>query len=376
MKTYHYLRFTLLKWLAIVVLLILGLDALAQDKSTISGYVKDAATGEDLLGATVLVEELGSGTVTNLYGFYSLTLPKAAYNLKVTYVGYDVISQTIDLNDDIKLNVSLPLALSELAEIVITDKAENQNVVSTEMSVQRLESQTIKDVPSVLGEPDVLKSIQLLPGVTSVADGASGFNVRGGSADQNLILLDEGILYNASHLLGLYSVVNPDAIKDVILYKGGIPSRYGGRLSSVLDIRQREGNNQQFEGEGGIGLVSARLLAEGPIVKDKGSFMVAGRRSYGDAFLALAGNDNVAYFYDLNVKANYNINEKNRVFLSGYFGRDKFELGNIFSNGWGNATSTLRWNHLFSDKLFANFSAVYSNYDYSIGSLAVLNWRG
>ncbi|MEM1407967.1 MAG: TonB-dependent receptor plug domain-containing protein, partial [Bacteroidota bacterium] len=274
-----------------------------------------------------------------------------------------------ELRGNETVSIDLEATSEQLQEVVITAEAENANVVNNEMSVAKLEPKTIKQVPAVLGEADVIRAIQLLPGITSVADGASGFNVRGGAADQNLILLDEGIIYNSAHLLGLYSVVNPDAVKDIKIYKGGIPARYGGRLSSVLDVRQREGNSKEFNGEAGIGLISARGLIEGPIVKDKSSYMIAGRRSYGDAFLQLTGSDNVAYFYDLNVKTNYTVNDRNRLFLSGYFGRDKFELGSIFSNSWGNATGTLRWNHLFSDKLFANFSAIYSNYDYSIDQL-------
>lgn len=362
----------------VAVLMIISLQAVGQEKTTISGYVRDASSGEDLIGATVQIEGSSTGVVTNLYGFYSLSIPKGKVTIKVSYVGYDVftIEKNITVNET--FNIEMMPSIEQLDEIVISSERENANVVNNEMSVVKLEPKTIRQIPSVLGEADVIRSIQLLPGITSVGDGASGFNVRGGSADQNLILLDEGIIYNSAHLLGLYSVVNPDAIKDIKLYKGGIPAKYGGRLSSVMDIRQREGNSKKFTGQAGIGLISARALVEGPIIKDKSSFMIAGRRSYGDAFLQLIDNDNVAFFYDLNLKANYTINEKNRLFLSGYLGRDKFELGSIFSNSWGNATSTLRWNHLFSDKLFANFSAIYSNYDYSIDILttgAETNWK-
>ena len=359
-------------------LLLTATDIRAQNRITLSGYVRDGSTGEDLIGATVQVAGTSTGTITNLYGFYSLTIPRGANQIQVSYVGYELYSLEKDFQSDETINVELPLSAEQLEEVVISSVAENANVVNNEMSVVSLQPRTIKQVPAVLGEPDVIRSLQLLPGVTSVADGASGFNVRGGSADQNLILLDEGIIYNSAHLLGLYSVVNPDAIKDVKLYKGGIPARYGGRLSSVMDIRQREGNSKEFNGEAGIGLISARALVEGPIIKDKSSFMIAGRRSYGDAILRATGSNNAAYFYDLNVKTNYTINQNNRLFLSGYFGRDKFDLGGIFSNGWGNATSTLRWNRVFSDKLFANFSAIYSNYDYSVDQLttgAEFNWK-
>lgn len=356
--------------IAVVLLsVLLAVKATGQQKVTLGGYVRDGATGEDLIGATVQLVGTSTGTITNVYGFYSLTIPAGTYTLQISFVGYDTyaIEKTFDRNET--LDVELAVSVEELSEVIITGEQENANVVNNEMSVVKLEPKTIKEVPAVLGEADVIRSIQLLPGITSVADGASGFNVRGGAADQNLVLLDEGIIYNSAHLLGLYSVVNPDAVKDIKIYKGGIPARYGGRLSSVLDVRQREGNSKAFNGEAGVGLISARALVEGPIVKDRSSYMIAGRRSYGDAFLQLTGNDNVAYFYDLNVKTNYTINDRNRLFLSGYFGRDKFELGSIFSNSWGNATGTLRWNHLFSEKLFANFSAIYSNYDYSIDQL-------
>ena len=353
----------------ILVGLIASLPAIAQDRVSVSGHVRDGASGEDLVGATVRLTGTTTGTVTNVYGFYSLTVPRGEVRLQISYIGYEMLTIKRELAADETLTIELNQVSEQLAEVVITGEAANANVINNEMSVATLEPETIKQVPALLGEADVIRSLQLLPGITSVADGASGFNVRGGAADQNLILLDEGIIYNSAHLLGLYSVVNPDAVKDVKIYKGGIPARYGGRLSSVLDIRQREGNLRKFNGEAGIGLVSARALVEGPIVKDKGSYMIAGRRSYGDAFLRLAGNNSVVYFYDLNVKTNYALNEKNRLFLSGYFGRDKFELGSIFSNSWGNTTGTLRWNHVFSDKLFANFSAIYSNYDYSVNQL-------
>ena len=350
----------------------------AQDKATLSGYVRDAATGEALIGATIQVAGTSLGAVTNVYGFYSITLPKGDYTFKVSYVGYSPLPTQKSIRESTSLDLELTLSAEQLSTVTITGEAENSNITKNEMSVARITPQTVREVPAVLGEADVIRAVQLLPGVTSVADGASGFNVRGGSAGQNLILLDEGIIYNSAHLLGLYSVVNPDAVKDIKLYKGGIPAQYGGRLSSVMDIRQREGNAKSFNGEAGIGLISARALVEGPIVKDKSAFMIAGRRSYGDAFLRLVDNDNTAFFYDLNVKTNYTINNNHKLFLSGYFGRDKFELGSIFSNTWGNATGTLRWNWLVSDKLFANISAIYSNYDYAIDNLvsgAAFNWQ-
>lgn len=351
--------------------------AQAQGSVTISGYVRDRASGEALIGATVQVTGTSVGVATNAYGFYALSLTPGRYSLSFMYVGYKPLSITKEVAANETLQVELEENSEQLDEIVISAEGGNTNVVSTQMSIAKLDPKLVKQIPAVLGEPDLIRAFQLLPGVTAVADGAAGFNVRGGSADQNLILLDEATVYNSSHLLGLFSVANPDAIKSVTLYKGGIPARYGGRLSSVMDIRQREGNAKEFNGEAGIGLISARLLAEGPIVKDKSSFMVAGRRSYGDLFLPLIDNKSTAYFYDLNAKVNYNINERNQLFLSGYFGRDRFSLGSIFNSTWGNTAATLRWNHLFSQKLFANFSAVYSNYDYSLDQLttgAQYNW--
>ena len=351
--------------------------AQAQGSVTISGYVRDRASGEALIGATVQVTGTSVGVATNAYGFYALSLTPGRYSLSVMYVGYKPLSITKAVAANETLQVELEENSEQLDEIVISAEGGNTNVVSTQMSIAKLDPKLVKQIPAVLGEPDLIRAFQLLPGVTAVADGAAGFNVRGGSADQNLILLDEATVYNSSHLLGLFSVANPDAIKSVTLYKGGIPARYGGRLSSVMDIRQREGNAKEFNGEAGIGLISARLLTEGPIVKDKSSFMVAGRRSYGDLFLPLIDNKSTAYFYDLNAKVNYNINERNQLFLSGYFGRDRFSLGSIFNSTWGNTAATLRWNHLFSQKLFANFSAVYSNYDYSLDQLttgAQYNW--
>ena len=351
--------------------------AWAQGSVTISGYVRDRASGEALIGATVQVAGTSVGVATNAYGFYALSLTPGRYSLSIMYVGYKPLSITKDVAANETLQVELEENSEELDEIVISAEGGNSNVVSTQMSIAKIDPKLVKQIPAVLGEPDLIRALQLLPGVTAVADGAAGFNVRGGSADQNLILLDEATVYNSSHLFGLFSVANPDAIKSVTLYKGGIPARYGGRLSSVMDIRQREGNSKEFSGEAGIGLISARLLAEGPIVKDKSSFMVAGRRSYGDLFLPLIDNKSTAYFYDLNAKVNYNINDRNQLFLSGYIGRDQFSLGSIFNSTWGNTAATLRWNHLFSQKLFANFSAIYSNYDYSLDQLttgAQYNW--
>ncbi|MCE2937422.1 MAG: TonB-dependent receptor [Cyclobacteriaceae bacterium] len=366
------------KLILIGILLSITLMGIAQNNATLSGYIRDESTGEELIGATIQVQGTSTGTVTNAYGFYSLTLQAGTYRFVVSYVGYNPYIFEMNLTGNQTLNFQLKQEANELEEVVVKGEAENSNVTVNQMSVARLEPKLVKELPAVLGEPDIIRSLQLLPGVTTVADGAAGFNVRGGSVDQNLILLDEGTLYNSSHLFGLFSVANPDAVKSVELFKGGIPARYGGRVSSVLDIRQREGNMKEFNGEAGIGLISARALVEGPFIKDKSSYMVAARRSYGDLFLPLIDNTSTAYFYDLNMKTNLIVNDRNRLFLSGYFGRDRFSLGSIFNSSWGNATATLRWNHLFSEKLFANFSAIYSNYDYSLDQLttgAQYNWK-
>lgn len=360
------------------ILLLSCFISIAQNKVTLSGYIRDESTGEELIGATIQVQGTSTGTVTNAYGFYSLTLPAGTYRFVASYLGYNPYFFELNIAANQTLNFQLKQEASELDEVIVKGEAANSNVTVNQMSVARLEPKLVKELPAVLGEPDIIRSLQLLPGVTTVADGAAGFNVRGGSVDQNLILLDEGTLYNSSHLFGLFSVANPDAVKSVELFKGGIPARYGGRVSSVLDIRQREGNMKEFNGEAGIGLISARALVEGPIVQDKSSYMVAARRSYGDLFLPLIDNTSTAFFYDLNMKTNLIVNDRNRLFLSGYFGRDRFSLGSIFNSAWGNATATLRWNHLFSEKLFANFSAIYSNYDYSLDQLrtgAQFNWK-
>lgn len=342
----------------------------AQQKNTISGYVSDGGNGEKLLGANIYIVETQEGTVTNEYGYYSLSLPEGSYTLQFSYLGFNTIQRRVDLSENIKLNIEMVSQAAELEEIVISSEAPNANVSNNEMSVNKLEITTIQKMPTLLGEVEILRSIQLLPGVTSVGEGATGFNVRGGSIDQNLVLLDEAPVYNSSHLFGFFSVFNPDAVKDVKLYKGGIPARYGGRLSSILDVRMKEGNQKRFAMNGGIGAIFSRLSIEAPIVQDKGSFIVAGRRSYIDVlaqpFLNEDIEGSVLNFYDLTLKTNYDIDDKNTIFLSGYIGRDNFGFGDDAGFNWGNATTTLRWNHLFSDKLFSNFTAYYSDYDYQI----------
>lgn len=345
---------------------ILSIPIFSQDKFTVSGTISNKNSNETLIGVNVSVSGIKTGVTTNEYGFYSLTLPKGDYEIIISYVGFGTQTEKISLNQNIKKNVSLTESGQELQEVVITTEKSIANIRKPEMSVNKLSISTIKKMPVVLGEVDIIKSILLLPGVTNAGEGQSGFNVRGGGADQNLILLDEAMIFNSSHVFGFFSVFNPDAIKDLKLYKGGIPSKFGGRASSVLDIYQKEGNSNDFHMNGGIGLISSRLLAEGPIVKDKGSFLIGGRASYAHLFLKLTDNENSAYFYDLNTKLNYKLNENNNLFLSGYFGRDMFHLNETIDNTYGNATLNLRWNHLFSDKLFSNLSFIYSDYYYGL----------
>lgn len=338
---------------------------------TISGNITDERNGEDLFGASVVVTDMSNtGARTNVYGFYSLTIPAGEHTLLYRYGGYDEKSFVLNLTKDTLINLELSMSkdVQELEEVDITSKRSNSNITSSQMEVTRLDPQAIKTIPILFGEQDVMKTLQLTPGVKGGGEGSAGFYVRGGGADQNLILLDESTVYNASHLLGFFSIFNSDAIKDVALYKSGIPAEYGGRASSVMDVRMRDGNNKKFGASGGIGLISSRLTVEGPIVKDKGSFIVSGRRSYADLFLVFAKEEEIKnttlYFYDLNAKANYKIGEKDRIYISGYFGRDKFSLDDQFGFDWGNVTGTLRWNHLFNDKLFVNTSVIYSAFDY------------
>ncbi|WP_074409435.1 MULTISPECIES: TonB-dependent receptor [Aquimarina] len=338
----------------------------SQEKFTLSGIISEKSSNETLIGVNVIFPEIAKGIVTNEYGFYSITLPQGKYKLQVSYLGFTDRILEIDLNEDKKLNVQLTESSEVLDEVIITEKTEKLSIKNPQMSINKLTAGTIKQIPVVLGEADVIKSIILLPGVTSGGEGAAGFNVRGGSTDQNLILLDEATIFNSSHLFGFFSVFNPDAIKDIKLYKGGIPARYGGRVSSVLDIYQKEGNSKKYRINGGLGAVASRLLAEGPIVKDRGAFLIGGRASYAHLFLPLFDNDNVAYFYDLNTKLNYKINDNNNLYLSGYFGRDVFAIDGVFKNTYGNTVLNLRWNHLFSDKLFSNLSIIYSDYFYGL----------
>ncbi|GAB3715774.1 TonB-dependent receptor [Flavobacterium koreense] len=360
--------------LTIFLFILTSMSSFSQEKFTISGTISDKKNNETLIGVNVIVKGTKSSAITNEYGFYSLTLPKGDYEISISYISYETIDEKISLNQNIKKNYSLIESGELLQEVIIKEKV-GTNTRKPEMSVNKMSIATIKQMPVVLGEVDIIKSILFLPGVTNAGEGQSGFNVRGGGADQNLVLLDEATIYNSSHLFGFFSVFNPDAIKDLKLYKGGVPSRFGGRASSVLDIYQKDGNSTGFHMNGGIGLISSRLLAEGPIVKNKGSFIVAGRGSYAHLFLKLSNNENSAYFYDLNTKLNYKLNKNNNLYLSGYFGRDVFSLNQSFTNTYGNSTLNLRWNHLFSDQLFSNLSLIYSDYYYGLNlDFVGFNW--
>ena len=352
-----------------LLLLLCSPGLLLAQKFTISGNVRDASTGEDLIGATILAAPLqGVGTYSNEYGFFSLTLPASTYTLQVRYSGYRLLEKEVSLQESQRINIELAPLESTLDVVEIVAEKENSNVSETQMGLTKFNPKDVETVPVLFGEKDIIKVIQLSPGVKTAGEGNTGFFVRGGGLDQNLILLDEAAVYNPSHLLGFFSVFNSDAIKDVSLYKGGMPAEYGGRASSVLDIRMKEGNKKEYDLSGGIGLISSRMTVEGPIQKDKSSFIVSGRRTYLDLFLNLSSDEAISnsnlFFYDLNTKANLQLGEKDRLFVSGYFGQDNFGFGDEFGFNWGNATGTLRWNHLFSDRLFSNTSLVFSRYTY------------
>ncbi len=343
--------------------------ALAQQKYTLSGTISDAENGETMIGATISVKDLsGVGSACNEYGYYAITLEEGKYTIVVNYISYSTQEQVIELNKNIVMDFKLSPDTKISVEVIVSAEQEDDNLRNTEIGVEKIDIKEVEKLPVIFGEKDILKTIQLLPGVKSAGEGNSGFFVRGGSADQNLIILDEAPVYNASHLLGFFSTFNSDALKDVTIIKGNPPAQYGGRLSSVLDVKMKEGNNQKYNVTGGIGLISSRLSIEGPIQKDKSSFIVSGRRTYADIFLKATEDfkDNKLYFYDLNAKANYRINEKNRIFISGYFGKDVLGLGDDFKTDWGNATATLRWNNIVSPKLFSNTSLLFSNYDFNI----------
>ncbi|RAJ00356.1 outer membrane receptor protein involved in Fe transport [Chitinophaga skermanii] len=364
-----------MKTLAAVLTLFLALQiglpkAFAQQRFTVSGYVKDQQNGESLIGISISKAGTSTGTVTNEYGFYSLTLPAGEHELQFSYIGYSTQKIKVNLKANQKLDVKLVTSNSQLNEVVISTKQQEKNINTLVTSVNKLSVAEMKKLPTFMGEVDVLRAIQTLPGVTTVGEGSSGFNVRGGATDENLILLDEAPVYNATHMLGFFSVFNPDAVKSLNLMKGGFPAEYGGRTSSVLDIRMKDGNNQKTVINGGISNVFSRLSIEGPLQKDKSSFIVAGRRSYVDVLMKpfLKGDlkDTRLYFYDLTAKANFQLNKNNSLFVSGYFGRDVFGLGEQAKFNWGNTTTSIRWNHIFNDRLFLNLTTYYSQYDYSL----------
>ncbi|NGM71766.1 TonB-dependent receptor [Sphingobacterium sp. SGL-16] len=354
----------------LVVALLFHASLFAQTKVNISGYVKDGSSGEVLIGATVQSKETNRTVRTNSYGFFSLELDAGESTVLISYVGYQPIEEQINTTTQKRFNFELSPIGREIEEVVISGKKQNKNVTSPQMGAINFTIEEIKNVPVLFGERDILKTIQMLPGVGKGGEGSSNFFVRGGGGDQNLILLDEATVYNASHLLGFFSTFNSDAIKDVELFKGGIPAQYGGRISSVMDIHMIDGNNKKFAGEGGIGLIASRLKLEGPLQKDKSSFMISGRRTYADLFLKASNdktvNDSKLYFYDLNAKLNYRFNDKNTLYASGYFGKDDLGYGDLFSFDWGNATATVRWNHIFSEKLFSNTSLIYSDFTYNV----------
>ena len=358
-------------YLLIFFLSFFSLTLFAQNKFTLSGTIRDASSGETLIGATIKITgATPAGTLTNNYGYFALTQPEGTYTVTISYTGFASVIKTINLNKDTKLNEELKDA-NDLAEVTVSaNNRKNENVKSAQMGLERIDMKSLNSIPVLLGEKDVLKTIQLLPGVKSGGEGNTGFYVRGGAADQNLIILDEAVVYNSSHLLGFFSTFNADAIKDVSLYKGGMPAQYGGRLSSVLDVKMDDGNNKEFKFQGGIGLIASRLKAEGPIVKDKGSFMVSFRRTYIDLFLRASPdssiNGSTLNFYDINAKANYKINDKNTIYISGYFGKDNIGVKDLFENNWGNVTTTIRLNHIFNDRLFSNTSLIYNNYNYTV----------
>ena len=344
--------------------------AIGQEKKTISGYVKDASSGELLIGAVIQVKDQNLTVSTNSYGYFSMDIAEKEVELIVSFVGYKSLFSKVNTFENRRLSFELEPVDNVLEEVVISGRKSNNNVTNAQMGALNFTMEEVKNVPVLFGERDILKTIQMLPGVAKGGEGSSNFYVRGGGGDQNLILLDEATVYNASHLMGFFSTFNSDAIKDVALYKGGIPAQYGGRASSVLDIRMLDGNNKKFAAEGGLGLIASRLKLEGPIVKDKGSFMISGRRTYADLFLKLSNDETVKksklYFYDLNAKINYRFDDKNTLYLSGYFGKDDMGYGDLFSFDWGNATATARWNHVFNEKLFSNTTLIYSDFTYNV----------
>ena len=356
----------MIKFILVFVFFLQTTISLSQDKVTLHGYVKDSDNGEELIGVSVYIPELKAGAVTNAYGFYSITLPPGTYEVQFSYIGYKFQTQKLELANDLAHNIELQTEATVIQEIVVTDKRVDENVVSLQMSKNTLDLNQVRKLPALFGEIDIVKNIQMLPGVITAGEGTSSFYVRGGSADQNLILNDEAPIYDPSHLFGLFSVFNADVIKDSELYKGGIPARFGGRLSSILEVRTKDGNNKKVQVAGGIGSMASRLMVEGPIQKEKSSFIISARRSYVDVFLRAANEDNLVHFYDVNAKFNWKTNNKNRFFVAFYAGRDVFKFSDEFGFAWGNKTGTFRWNHLFNERLFSNTSVIVSNFDYKL----------
>ncbi len=364
----------------VLALSFISFNSYSQEKYTLSGTVSDSSNGEAMNGSSIYIKEIKNGASTNEYGFFSITLPKGTYHIIISYLGYTNVEKTIELNSNQKIKVELPEEIKTSEEVIVTGDRPDKNVQDTRMSNIKMDIQQIKKLPALFGEIDVIKNIQMMPGISVAGEGNTGLYVRGGGADQNLILIDEAPVYNASHLFGVFSVFNSDILKSAEIYKGGIPAQYGGRLSSLLDIRTKDGNNKKFGVSGGIGLIASRLMIQGPIIKNKCSFIISGRRTYADLFLKLSNNpqtkDAQLYFYDLNAKINYDIDAKNKVFIAGYFGRDVLGAGN-FGLSWGNATGTLRWNHIFGEKLFSNSTFVFSNFDYQLqikSGATAFNW--
>jgi len=345
-------------------------NLVAQQRFTISGTIREKLTGETMIGVSVnsLETKERNYTASNEYGFYSLTLPRGSYKIIYSFIGYNSDTLNVNLDSNKKIDVEMSERIFEIREAVVRAERRDDNIRRAEIGLERVDIKETARIPVLFGERDILKTIQLLPGIKSAGEGSSGFYVRGGTEDQNLILIDKAPIYNASHLLGFFSTFNSDALKDATIIKGNPPAQYGGRLSSVLDIKMKEGNSHKYTATGGIGLISSRLSLEGPIVEDKSSFIVSGRRTYADLFLKLTQKykDNKLYFYDLNAKVNFKIDDRNRVFASGYFGRDVLGLGDDFGIDWGNKTGTVRWNSILGPKLFSNTSLIYSDYNYQI----------
>ncbi|MEN9964388.1 MAG: hypothetical protein RL582_1483, partial [Bacteroidota bacterium] len=358
----------------------IGFSQKSTKRHTISGYVRDARTGENLNGATIGIKGNPKGITSNAYGFFSLTVTEDKYEISCSYIGYQTNSILINLTEDTVLNFNISPMAALSQEVVVSSRRRESNVKSAQMGKSTIPIEQIKSIPAFLGEVDLLKVIQLLPGVRNAGEGTSGIYVRGGGPDQNLILLDDAVVYNSGHLFGFFSVFNSDAIKNVTLIKGGMPAQYGGRLSSVLDVSMKEGNNKDMQVEGGIGLIASRISIQGPIQKEKSSFIISARRTYIDVLTKPFIPDSSSfsgsgyYFYDVNAKANYKFSDKDRLYISGYFGRDVFDFVSSKQSldvkiPWGNATGTIRWNHVFNKKMFANTTAVYNDYNFSFDAI-------